>query len=343
MTRLLLFILALLLASPGHAQQIVNPRIKGSSFVIGPYPIALSEKGVSTTLYSSLFFKTLAEGRGNTSYKLFLTVATQLTDVGPAVKRFAEATYSQDNCGRLNSADNWVFAIKNPKVVVTDPHNLSIKSKVNVSTWTCVEGVPETVCDHYSAAGIQVPYNCKLRPTRYKTINFEQGFEIEQGLFVEAANNKYAYKFYQMVVTPDNNTVIQNLINGILRDKAKTDEAMNNNRALAPTTGDLPIPPDFIAFNPKLENAWFETLSGEPFFCVEFSVGVTQSQIDEFMTKYFGSLYHPAGPAAPPPAAGPLTKARVRAECADYLAQHPGDTVQHCAALSGLPYDELPD
>lgn len=344
----LIVILALIFAlAPlqAMAQNIVNPRYGNGEYLLGPYPFKQGMNGVDAQLYGNLIFRPVIEGRANPTYKLYLKVMVQLTGLGPAVKGYVDKNYSQDNCGRINAVDNWVYTVKNTRLRVVDRNTLRITSEGSVSTWTCTEGIPETVCDSYSDSfGISWPYNCKLRPKVWKAQNFEQGFEVVKDTWVDSTANSISFKNYDPVATPDNNTVIQNIFNGVFRHFAKTDETINRNATLSPRTIEVIVPTEYQFLNPRIEFAGFQSYKDEPFLVATYSVAITREQINAFMSRFFGSIYKPiAAPVVAPINPGSPTKSSVRAECAEHLRQHPGDTVEKCAALLGLPYSELPD
>lgn len=347
MKRLLLILLTLFaLASPSLADaqtQIINPRRGADGFRIGPYPIPLDDEGDTIGyIYTSLIFVPEIQGRGAGPFVLRMHAMAQLTDMGAAIERLAERRLSQDNCGRVNAVDNWVYDVSNTTVEVPDPSRLRIKARVSVSTWACTEGVPETVCETYTDSfGISWPYNCVWRPTRYKTVLLQQGGEAEQEILFRVSQGVVEYKIFDPVLTPDNNTVLQNLFNGALRHFLHTDEALQNNAVFTPDRWQAPIPSEYEFLHPTIERAGFETIQGQPFVYSTFSVSVTADQINDFMSQYFGSLWTPIQPA-PVANSGP-TKRSVQADCVGYLAQNPGHTIYQCAAAMGLPYDELPD
>jgi hypothetical protein len=330
---LALLVVSLISADRSDAQQVLNPRYGNGSYVIGPYPVPFEVEGVKATIWVSLVFTPEVLLRHDPPFKLTMQAKAELTELGPAIRSYAVAKYSQDNCGRINAVDNWVYDIGNPKVTVVDSHTLRIKSRVDVSTWTCTEGVPELVCEGLS---------CKLRPTKIKIQNFEQGGEIRKDLWIDVKPDKILYKDYEPEIDIDNNTVLQNMLNDGFKTILKVDEREQNNKLLPVSAIDAATPAEFKALHPQLEFGGFETYKDRPFLTFTYSVSINQSQINDFMSKYFGSLYTPFTGYTPPPSE-PYTKARLRADCAPYMAQHPGATIQECAAMMGMPYESLPD
>jgi hypothetical protein len=337
--------LALLVPAQASSQNIVNPRASNGTFKLGPYPVKADLDGIPVQLYTTLIFQPVIEGRGNPTYKLNLIALVQLTDLGPAVKRYVMAKYSQNNCERVNNVDNWVYSVKSTTLRVVDRRTLRISSVASVQTWTCTEGLPETVCETYKDSfGFEWPKNCKMRPTRYKVMNFEQGAEVTKDTWVDSTPTTILFKNFDPVIKPDNNTVLQNILNKVFRDLAKTDATIANNAALSATSINAAVPSEYLFLNPRIEEAGFNEQGGEPFLYGRYSVSIEREQINSFMSRYFGSLWDPiTAPATAASTAPALTKAQVRSDCADYLKKNPGDTIEHCAALHGLPYADLPD
>lgn len=344
-------LLALLCAVPLAAQPIVARSRAPGVYSIGPYPVSIPVDKVRARAYATLFFFPVIEGRGST-FKLYVTGMVQLTGINQAIRDYVTTTQPQDNCAHVNNL-NLVVVAENTNVEVVDPHSLRIRVRGSVTPWLCTEGVPETVCDTYTDSfGIEWPStNCRLRPTKYKFPGQREGAEFTYHAGVSVSGNKLVYKTDQFPnIAPEHNTILQNLgfaiadllVGGDFIGFANSDISRGNAMA-PPTLVDL-MPNGIEALHPTLIDAWFETIKGEPFVAMKFSISASSSDINRAMRDAFASVYIPFPENIPTPAAAPpLTKTQVRNDCADYMRDHPGDTIENCAALMGLPYSELPD
>ena len=332
---------ALLWAIPIIAAAQPVPAKFEYGYRIGPYPVPLEYEGVNAVLYTWLFFTPIVEGRGNPTYSLRVTVKVQLNTLPGMFRQVMRQKYPDDNCGRINNVDNWVYTFEDPKITVVDEHNLRVVASGMVSTWTCLENpVFETVCESYTdSLGISWPYNCKSRPgSPIKTQNIRQGVDVTKGLYLDAKDGAILVKDYEPTINFAGG-IADTLLNFIALIEHNLGAAFAN-AFMSARRIELMVPEAYRAFHPKYDLARFELSNGVPFLAVGASAGVTAKQVNDFMRQTFGGLWTDIPETAAPAAAPALTKAAVQQMC---LQQDPADDVPTCAAKMGLPYAELPD
>lgn len=339
----LVFLAGPCLAQQGPVSRPIETIKMDGGFRIGPYPVPFQHEGVNTVFWTWLYLTPVIEGRGNSTYKLYLTIKVQLDNIPEFARVIAEKKLSRDNCGRINAVDNWVYSVNRPSLELRNANNLRIVLNGHVSTWSCLENpVPETVCDTYrDSLGLTWPYNCRFRAsTPIKWMNFQVGVIATEDIFLSAKDGEIQYKVNQPLFNVDNSGFLNPILN-LLLDVFYNFGTAASNLVLAPTRIPLSISQDFNKFNPRYENARFETTSGAHHVSITASAGITRDQINSFMRNAVGPLWNDIGPAvgiAPTP--GPMTKSRLREECRQIL---PGVDIRECAAKSGWPYDALPD
>ena len=311
-------------------------------FELGPYPIPYELDGVKTSFNTWLQFIPVIEGRGVPTYKLLMRVRLQIDSLPQFFVDYARSKTPNDNCARINNIDNWVYSFKTaPFQISDDRHNLTLGSSGDVSTWTCTESLPETVCDHYrDSLGIEWPYNCKTRRgSPIKTQNFIQGFDIKKSLFFSTdGNGNILYKDEKPTVwwTGDSlPTQVLNLLTFVMNNFG----AMIGNALMSPKLIEMNVPDDFKVLHPGYEDAYFERNPSGVFIIASASVSVTADQVNDFMRKHFGPIWHDI-PKAAQPVNTVMTRKRLEAMCSQY---DPHDGVVICGLKMGFDYNHLPE
>lgn len=337
-------VLALIAFSYANAQQIIDPqKIEGGGFRLGPYPVPIEQDEVKGVLYTWLFFNTVVEGRVDPVYKLYLTLKSQLNTLPPMILQIVRTTLPQNNCGRINAVDNWVYGMNMPTMKVMNENTVRIEANGSIETWSCFRNpVDETVCDHYTDSfGNEIPYNCRTRRgSPIKARNLQQGYEITKDIRFRSVNGEWRIRDDKATVFFTGDSVGTMALNTIAFIQNNLGAALGN-PLLTEQRIKMTVPEEYRFLNPRYERAGFEMSDGVPFLVGGASISVSANQINDFMQKYFGSLWTPiAETNASRPGREPWTKARLRQYCKETA---PELEIADCGARMGIPYDGIPD
>lgn len=280
-----------LLAPFCYAQNQPSPP---NSYQIGPYPVPFENDRIKTQFWTWLHFTPSIEGRENPTYKLVLTISIQLDNLPKLLSDYAAQTLSTDPCGRCPNVDNWVYSPLNVNPPEVKQHCLRITASGVFSTWTCLPGVDETVCDYYEDdLGNKWPYNCRLRRgDPIKSRNFQQEYELtkdyfldvtpdgrikwtDSGLIIHMIGDSPGSQFLEVVAMLENNL------------KSTIAAACSLDTKFI----DMNVPEDFKVLNPKYCYGAFEKTDQGAFLIVSASVSTTEAEINNFMRKHFEGIW----------------------------------------------------
>lgn len=323
-----IFVFSLLFTNPSYAD-----------YELGPYPVPFEQDGIKTNFMVWLKFTPVVEGRVNSTYKLLMSVRVQVDQLPSLLGEYAAKNLDHDNCARY-SIDNWVYNIHpQPLQILNQQHTLRLYATGNFQTWSCSAGPDTVVCDHYKdSLGIEWPYNCRTqRGSNILVKNLEQDFNMNKDFYLNVTKDG---KLQFLDSKP-----IINFTGGIGGDALNALAFLFNNfsaicqNAFSVKTIEMNVPNDYKILNPKYEFGGFTVIDGHEFIVVSASVSLTTLQLNDFMRKHFGALWHDLAQSASSPKSQ-MTRSILKQECSKY---DPSEDIRTCAAKMGWDYNLLPD
>lgn len=297
-------------------------------YQIGPYPAQYEKDGIKDTFWIWLRFTPVTIGRVNPTYKLKLTIFVQVNGLPRLLASYAAQKLPTDNCARFN-VDNWVYHVVPAPLEIRKAHSLRLTATGDISTWTCLPGIQETVCRSL--------LDCTLRDGNpIKTINLQQGFEATKDWYLDiTADGKLTYgdPKPQIYFTGDNPGA------GFLNIVALLSHNLSAALQHSMVTMEDKIPADYKFLNPRYEWAGFVLNNGIEWMTADASVSITSSQIGDFMQKYFPNTWQGLIPEIAPKREK-MTKQLMHEECDKYA---PGQDILDCASSMGWDYPSLPE
>jgi hypothetical protein len=281
-TKVLFWLFVFGLQAPiANAQPVVAPIQDNTAFVLGPYPVEANVDGIQGTFYSWMKFTPSQLGRGSPTYRLTMELYVQVSALKHMVNQKFRLSNPQDNCERVNNFDNWSYTLTLRDSVIRQ-NIYALNGSGNATAWTCIEGIPETVCDYYSSLLGQVPYNCRLRQNLYKSINHQHGYDFSKKFGLEVRNKELHFRNFNAITSSDPNDILFSLIS-LLNNFS----AIYKNAFMEPTVIKAHVPEEFSEISAGYSDAGFAVYNGEPFIFAVAYVETDLNFVRQFMAKYF--------------------------------------------------------